>query len=117
MTIGDRIKKQRERLGISQTELANRIKSSKQTLYKYENNIITNIPSDKLEKISEVLCVSPAFLMGWEENLKKENADIIPDLMSNQQIVEAVRKLLLLNKEHQRTILDNITYWYEKEGH
>ena len=55
--------------------------------------------------------------MGWEENLKKENADIIPDLMSNQQIVEAVRKLLLLNKEHQQTILDNITYWYEKEGH
>lgn len=117
MTVGDRIKKQRECLGISQTDLANKIKSSKQTLYKYENNIITNIPSDKLEKISEILGVSPAFLMGWEENLTSENADIIPDLMSNKNIMEAVRKLLLLNKEHQQTVLDNITYWYEKEGH
>ncbi len=117
MTVGDRIKRQREYLGISQTELANKIKSSKQTLYKYENNIITNIPSDKLEKISEILCVSPSSLMGWEENLTSDNANIIPDLISNQEIMEAVRKLFLLNKEHQQTVLDNITYWYEKEGH
>ena len=51
MTIGDRIKKQRELLGISQVELAEKMKVSKQTLYKYENNIITNIPSDKIEII------------------------------------------------------------------
>nr|DAP20494.1 MAG TPA: helix-turn-helix domain protein [Caudoviricetes sp.] len=33
MTIGDRIKKQRELLGISQVELAEKMKVSKQTLY------------------------------------------------------------------------------------
>ncbi len=47
MTIGDRIKKQRELLGISQVELAEKIKVKKQTQYKYENTIITNIPIDK----------------------------------------------------------------------
>ena len=41
MTVGDRIRKQREQLGISQTELAEKVKISKQTLYKYETNIIT----------------------------------------------------------------------------
>ena len=70
MTIGDRIKKQRELLGISQVELAEKIKVSKQTLYKYENNIITNIPSDKIEIIGKVLEVSPSYLMGWEDNLE-----------------------------------------------
>ena len=36
-------KKAREAKGISQTDLANAVKVSKQSLYKYENNIITNI--------------------------------------------------------------------------
>ena len=48
MTVGERIKKIRQQNAISQTELANACKISKQTLYKYENNIITNIPFDKI---------------------------------------------------------------------
>ena len=67
MTIGDRIKKQRELLGISQVELAEKIKVSKQTLYKYENDIVTNIPSDKIEDIAKFCGVSPSYLMGWED--------------------------------------------------
>ena len=66
MTVGDRIRKQRELLGFSQTELAEKVNISKQTLYKYEKNIITNIPSDKIEQISKVLNVSESFLMGWD---------------------------------------------------
>lgn len=69
MTIGDRIKKQRKLLRLSQTELAKNVKVSKQTLYKYENNIITNIPGDKIKDIAKYLCVSPSYLMGWEDNL------------------------------------------------
>lgn len=66
MEIGDRIKKCREILDISQTELAEKAGISKQTLYKYENNIITNIPSDKIEKLASLLKTTPAYLMGWE---------------------------------------------------
>ena len=73
MTIGERIKKARETKGISQTELANAVKISKQNLYKYENNIITNIPSDKIEAIAYYLEVSPAFLMGWEDEKTDNN--------------------------------------------
>ena len=116
MTVGDRIRKQRELLGISQTELAEKIKVSKQTLYKYEKNIITNIPSDKIEEISKVLNVSEAYLMGWEDNL--ENApDILPDLMSDNELLDNLKMLMELSKEHRQTIFDNITYWHEKEGH
>ena len=62
---GRRIKELRESKGISQVDLAIRIGESKQTLYKYENNIITNVPSDKVELIADVLGCSPAYLMGW----------------------------------------------------
>lgn len=67
MTVGDRIKKSREENKMTQVELAKFINSTKQTIYKYENNIITNIPSDKIEGIAKALGVSPSYLMGWED--------------------------------------------------
>ena len=67
MTVGERIKKVREKTGMSQVEFADKINVSKQTLYKYENDIITNIPSDKIEATAKLGNVSPAYLMGWEE--------------------------------------------------
>lgn len=117
ITVGDRIKEQRELNKMSQVELAEKIGVSKQTLYKYENNVITNIPSDKVEDIAKILDISPAYLMGWENNLSADTADMIPDLLSNSELLENVKKLNKLNKEHQQTIFDNIAYWYEKEGH
>lgn len=118
MTVGDRIRKQREKLGISQTDLAKKVKIAKQTLYKYETNIITNIPSNTVENIAEILNISPAYLMGWvEDNLTEENVDLIPDILSDSALIEHIKKLMKLNKEHQQTIYDNIAYWYEKEGH
>ena len=75
MTVGERIKKIRQDNAISQTDPANACKISKQTLYKYENNIITNIPSDKIELIADYLSVSPALIMGWED---KEQAVPLP---------------------------------------
>lgn len=67
MTVGERIKILRNNLGMSQVSFADKINVSKQTLYKYENNIITNIPSDKIEAAAQLGNVSPAYLMGWEQ--------------------------------------------------
>ena len=68
MKIGQRIKQRREELGIGQTHLAERIGTSKQNLYKYENSIITNIPADKVEAIAKALYTTPAYLMGWSDD-------------------------------------------------
>lgn len=68
MTVGERIKEVREKKGMSQVEFATKIKVSKQTLYKYENNIITNIPSDKIEAAAKIGDVSPSYLMGWDDD-------------------------------------------------
>ena len=68
MTIGERIKSLREEKGITQTKLANAIGTTKQNIYKYENGIITNIPSDKIELIASFFGVSPGSIMGWEDD-------------------------------------------------
>ena len=65
MTKGQRIRSLRETLMISQTDLAEKIQVSKQTLYKYENDIVTNIPSDKIEALAVELNTTPSYLMGW----------------------------------------------------
>ena len=93
MTIGKRIKELRQKLGYAQTELANRIGISKQNLYKYENDIITNIPADKIELLAVVLKTTPAYLTGWEERFPppKETSDtttfrIIGDIAAGYDI-------------------------------
>lgn len=53
--------------GMSRTDFADRVNISKQLLYKYENDIVTNIPSDTLEEMCRVLRVSPSYIMGWED--------------------------------------------------
>ena len=83
MTVGERIKELRTQLGLSQVEFAEKINVSKQTLYKYENNIITNIPSDKIEAAAKVGHVSPSYLMVWDETdgyTKKNNKNTAKDV-------------------------------------
>lgn len=78
MTIGERIKELRNSLGYSQVDFADKIDVSKQTLYKYENNIITNIPSDKIEAIAHICKVSPAYIMGWVTEKEDNGIDAVP---------------------------------------
>jgi transcriptional regulator with XRE-family HTH domain len=68
MKIGERIKFLRMKKELLQEDLAKAIHSTKQAIYKYENGIVTNIPMDKIEMMAKVLDVSPAYLMGWEED-------------------------------------------------
>lgn len=75
MNVGDRIKQRRKKIGMSQTDLANKVGSTKQNIYKYENGIITNIPSDKIETISAALFTTPAYLMGWDETTDAHDSD------------------------------------------
>lgn len=75
MTIGERIKETRIKIGMSQVMFADRIGVSKQTLYKYENGIISNIPSDKIFAIAKVGNVSPSYLMGWSDNSDERSGD------------------------------------------
>ena len=71
MTKGDRIKQLRERVGFTQEELAARLKVTKQTIHKYEKNIVTNIPSDNIEPLATVLDSTPEYILGWEQAKEK----------------------------------------------
>lgn len=67
MNLGSRIKLAREANGITQEELGRLCGTTKQTIFKYENGIVTNIPMNRLEQIAYVLHVSPSSLLGWSD--------------------------------------------------
>ena len=67
MTKGEKIKSAREAANLTQEELGRACGTTKQTIYKYENDIVSNIPLDRLEAIAKAVGVSSAYIMGWNE--------------------------------------------------
>ena len=65
-TIGSRIKKAREAVGISQEQLGKMCGTTKQTIFKYEAGVVTNIPMDRIVTIANSLGIDPCSLMGWD---------------------------------------------------
>ena len=62
-----RLKELRKAKGMTLDELAELIGTSKQTIHRYENGVIANIPPKKVESLATALGTSPSELMGWED--------------------------------------------------
>ena len=58
-----RIRKERQ---LTLEDLARALGTSKQTIHRYENGVIANVPPEKVEQLAAALGVTPAELMGWE---------------------------------------------------
>ncbi len=97
LTKGDRIKNLRIAKSITQTELANRLKTTKQTISKYENGIVTNIPSDRVEEMARILDTTPEYILGWEIE-ENEKPTVIDDGLSDD-----LRELIM----HLKTLPDD----------
>ncbi len=67
MTMGDRIRAAREALKLTQEDLGRLCNTTKQTIFKYETGIVTNIPLDRLDLLSEQLGVTVAYLLGIDD--------------------------------------------------
>ena len=101
MTIGQRIKAARECKDMTLDEVAKRCNTTKQTIFKYENEIVTNIPYDKIVLLSNALEVSPSYLFGWEE---KKNSPSEPSLTEGEQIL--LNLFRQIPEDQQRVFLE-----------
>lgn len=71
MDIGNRIKQRREQLGMSAETLGKKIGKAKTTIYRYESGFIESMPSSILEPIANALLTTPAYLMGWTDDVNE----------------------------------------------
>ncbi|MBO5879260.1 MAG: helix-turn-helix domain-containing protein [Clostridia bacterium] len=62
------LKRLRKEHKLTLEEVAAALGTTKQTIHRYENGTITNIPPDKVRVLAGILAVSPAELMGWDSD-------------------------------------------------
>ena len=100
MEIGEKIRARRLELGWSQRELARRMGyKDNTTLTKIERGLV-DVSQSRVKQFSEVLRVSIAYLMDWEEEQKKNDiqADIILKMRSDDTFMSVVENLYTIKK-------------------
>ena len=121
MTIGERIKKRREELNISQQELA--IKAgykSRSSINKIEKDG-RGLKSKKLQEIANILHTTPAYLMGWEEEKKELSSKEkhllqIYNQLNNQDKQEVINYATYKLSRYTEQVYDMVGYqWGEKK--
>lgn len=75
MSIGQRIKSLRLQQSMSIDDLADRLGKNRTTIYRYENGDIENLPIGILDSLSTALNTTPAYLMGWSNNIDSDIHD------------------------------------------
>lgn len=120
------LKQMRLNAGYTLDNVGHKIGISKQTLYKYENNIVTNIPSDKIEALAELYNISPAVIMGWDISATPEHEINIDEAIKKaygEPTKDAVRLFTQLDLLDQgqaigtmKLLLDAPKYKKEKSG-
>ena len=112
MDKGKRIKFLREKAGMSQEELAQKLNTTKQTIYKYEMGIVTNIPSDKIEKMALIFHISPAYIMGWTDEIAPVNNNTSSSKLTEeeQRMLKNFRTLNDLGKSRALEYVEDLTY-------
>lgn len=74
MTMAQRIKERRCLLGLTQEELGGKLGLQKSAIAKYENGRVENMKRSIIAKMADVLECSPAYLMGWSDNVTEIKA-------------------------------------------
>ncbi|MDD7794834.1 helix-turn-helix domain-containing protein [Clostridium sp. 'White wine YQ'] len=77
MDMNEKIKLRREELGLTLQEVGEYLGVSKATVQRYESGEIKNLKLDSIEKLAEILKVSPTYLMGWEEQRKPNKLETL----------------------------------------
>lgn len=83
MGLKENLKNRRLELNMTIEEVAKQLSVSKPTMQRYESGVISNIPSDKIEKLAEILDTTPSALMGWDN----ENNNKASSLTSEQKLL------------------------------
>lgn len=129
MKLCENIKAQRLSLDMTLEEVAKIVGVTRQTILKYENGIISNIPSDKIELLAQALHTTPAYLMGWADDPADDgdSMEVSTDVMrmskykkeptvKDDGLSEVERLFLSLPPERREEVLRFMEYLASQSG-
>lgn len=102
MDMNEKIKSRREELGLTLQEVGEYIGVSKATVQRYESGEIKNLKQETISRLSEILKISPAYLMGWEDEQIKHNTFTYKEI----NLINKYRSLDSKGKHTVNTVLD-----------
>ena len=91
MSIGKKIRELRDQRGMSLEDVAKLCGTTRQTIYKYENDIVTNIPYDKIVLLLTALSATPDDLFDWPGN-KKSSSDELQLTEGEKSLIKLLRR-------------------------
>lgn len=103
------LKQRRKELGLTLLQIADAVGVTEATVQRWESGNIKTVRHEKIAKLSEVLKVSPAALMGWEEPLPS-NIMPLPEMKKVPLIGNIACGTPILAEE-------NITDYIDLPGH
>ena len=119
MTIGQRIKDRRNELKLSQRDLCEKMGySNHSTIGKIEAGKV-DIPQSRIVQFAEVLGVSVAYLMGWEEEIKKNpeaTAERHFEILMDEDFVGMFDEFHSLDEKKRRIVIDLVHSLAESEA-
>ena len=119
--LGKRIYSARKSLDLTLEVVGDYVGVGKSTVRKWENGIIKNMRQDKIKKLSEILQVSPEYLLGWTDapgdyHTDSENTALISSAEPQSSVLhlsdferEIITKLRLLSVDQQKVFLAYLT--------
>lgn len=105
MSIGDRVKECRIKLGYSAEQVAEKLGISPATEYRYENGDISKMPAKLIAPLASFLSTTPQYLMGWKDEGAPDPASILQD--DEKRLITAYRGAEPVIRSAALTMLEN----------
>lgn len=98
MNIGENLRYLRKLNSMTLEEVGEKIDAPRQTVFKYEKGIVTNIPLNKIKSLAEIYNVTPAYIMGLENTKSIE--------LKERELIKVKEDMSLLKKKYE--FIDNL---------
>ena len=113
MNIGNKLKQRRKELKMTMLEVSKKVNVSEATISRWESGDIANMKRDKIALLAKALQVTPAYIMGWEEEASQKKNDAITDIIlrmrRDENLLDAIKELCELSPEHISSVKAFIT--------
>ena len=96
MTIGDKIRLHRKALGLTQTELGEKLGVKTNAVSKWECGRVDDIPTSKIKAMAKLFDVQPSYLIDEKQPAPMNGDELAED---DKRIIELLHQLTPENRE------------------
>ncbi len=104
-SINKRIRQARINKDMTLLEVANKLGVTEATVQRYESGEIKNIKHKTIQNLSNILGVSPSYLMGWEDEPEEDDIKTIAahaiDDLDDEQIKKVIEYVNFIKSQQK----------------